>query len=263
MMPFYSYDVPHTCGPDPKICCQFDFRRLRYRARYFQFVLSKWKLFFCFHSTAGQSPIHCPWKIPPSVITNANVQRRAQLLLDQYRKKSSLYKTNVLLVQLGDDFRYDTAAEFDQQFVNYQKLFDYMNSRKDWFVEVSWNGFLIGMSIGLEFLMPILQAQFGTLKDYFEALRASVAQSVDRFPSLSGDFFTYADIDDHVRDLHCLSRKLRLQRLYFSVLEWVLHDPTVLQAPRSITWGLLEICGNHLFDDVVPPTSFVSRSRSD
>lgn len=97
------------------------------------------------------------------------------MLIDQYRKKSSLYKTNVVLVSLGDDFRYDTAAEFDQQFVNYQKLFDYMNGRQDWLVE----------------------ARFGTLKDYFEALRANAGHSVDNFPSLSGDFFTYADIDDH------------------------------------------------------------------
>uniref|UniRef100_A0A0P5S8D1 Alpha-mannosidase n=1 Tax=Daphnia magna TaxID=35525 RepID=A0A0P5S8D1_9CRUS len=191
MMPFYSYDVPHTCGPDPKICCQFDFRRL---------------------SSSGQTPIHCPWKVPPQPITESNVHRRAALLLDQYRKKSSLYKTNVLLIQLGDDFRYDTAAEFDQQFINYQKLFDYMNSRSDWFVD----------------------AQFGTLKDYFDSLRASVAQSVERFPSLSGDFFTYADIDDHYWSGYYTTRPFYKQ--LDRVLESYLRSAEIIY---SMTWSHL------------------------
>ncbi|XP_016853768.1 alpha-mannosidase 2x isoform X2 [Anolis carolinensis] len=155
MMPFYSYDVPHTCGPDPKVCCQFDFKRL----------------------PGGR--INCPWKVPPKAITSTNVAERAQLLLDQYRKKSKLYRSKVLLVPLGDDFRYDKPQEWDAQFLNYQRLFDFLNAHPDLHV----------------------QAQFGTLSDYFDALykSTSVVPGVQPpgFPVVSGDFFSYADREDH------------------------------------------------------------------
>uniref|UniRef100_A0A673BX40 Alpha-mannosidase n=1 Tax=Sphaeramia orbicularis TaxID=375764 RepID=A0A673BX40_9TELE len=155
MMPFYSYDVPHTCGPDPKICCQFDFKRL----------------------PGGR--INCPWKVPPKTVVEANIAERAHLLLDQYRKKSKLYRSKVLLVPLGDDFRYDKALEWDQQYINYQKLFDYMNTHPEMHV----------------------QAQFGTLTDYFNAVYKahSIPQGSrpPEYPVLSGDFFAYADREDH------------------------------------------------------------------
>ena len=57
--------------------------------------------------------------------------------------------------------------EATNQFENLQKLFDYMNSREDWDVNVN----------------------FGTLADYFEAVK----KSNKKFPVLTGDFFTYAD----------------------------------------------------------------------
>lgn len=149
MMPFYSYDVPHTCGPDPKVCCQFDFKRL------------------------PNYGLTCPWRVSPQIITNKNIAERAATLLDQYRKKAQLFRTNALLVPLGDDFRYNHPTEWDNQYRNYQKLFDYMNSHEEMNVRI----------------------QFGTLSDYFDAVRDE--QMVESFPSLSGDFFTYADRDDH------------------------------------------------------------------
>ncbi|MCO5588525.1 hypothetical protein L7F22_042482 [Adiantum nelumboides] len=151
MMPFYSYDIPHTCGPEPAICCQFDFWRL----------------------PGYGSAQRCPWRYDPQQTNMDNVKERSEMLLDQYRKKSMLYKTNTLLVPLGDDFRYITIAEADLQFENYQKIFDYISTH------------------------PTLKAkvQFGTLQDYFVAVKDELhaRKGKVKVPSLSGDFFTYAD----------------------------------------------------------------------
>ncbi|XP_037607714.1 alpha-mannosidase 2 [Sebastes umbrosus] len=150
MMPFYSYDVPHTCGPNPAVCCQFDFHRLGGR-------------------------VFCPWKIPPRPITEQNVEDRALVLLDQYRQKSRLFRSPVLLVPLGDDFRFVESTEWDAQFSNYQKLFDYFNQHPELHIK----------------------ARFGTLSDYFEALHRRLSAAGTTLPTLRGDFFTYADRDDH------------------------------------------------------------------
>ncbi|KAM3962504.1 alpha-mannosidase 2 [Aphomia sociella] len=149
LMPFYSYDVPHSCGPDPKICCQFDFKRL------------------------PGNGITCPWGVTPRKITPKNVEERAHLILDQWRKKAQLYRSNVLMFPLGDDFRYDRANEWDNQYGNYDMLIDYINNNDAWNTEV----------------------QFGTLQDYFKALHSEIKMS--DFPALSGDFFTYADRNQH------------------------------------------------------------------
>jgi alpha-mannosidase II len=172
LMPFYGYDIPHTCGPDPKICCQFDFKRL-----------------------PGHG-LHCPWKVAPQEITDKNVARKAELLLDQYRKKSKLFKTNVVLAPLGDDFRYDHSTEWDVQYNNYQRLFDHMNSN----------------------LNLNVQAQFGTLTDYFDALHKEKKDA--DFPTLSGDFFTYADRDDHYWSGYYTSRPFykRMDRILLSYI---------------------------------------------
>lgn len=195
MMPFYSYDVPHTCGPDPKVCCQFDFHRL------------------------SGSGVTCPWRVPPQPINDHNVQSRTQLLLDQYRKKAQLYRSNVLLVPLGDDFRYTRSDEWDKQYDNYQALFDYMNSRPELHVE----------------------AQFGTLADYFRALHeesdSPAGEEHGIFPSLSGDFFTYADRDDHYWSGYYTSRPFhkKLDR----VLEAYLRGAEILYSSMLASQSMI------------------------
>ena len=186
VMPFYSYDVPHTCGPDPSVCCQFDFGR----------------------RPIGQHGA-CPWHKNPQPITSANVQERALLLLDQYRKKANLYRSNVVLAPLGDDFRYQTVKEADAQYTNYQAIFDYLNEH-----------------------VPGVQAQFGTLSDYFN----DVMGSFD-VPVLKGSFFTYSDREQDYWSGYFTSRVFdkaldrKLERVLFAA-ESLGATKTELQAPR-------------------------------
>jgi len=139
--PYDIYSIKHSCGPNPQTCLGFDFRHLE--GEYNEF-------------TAHYTPIN-----------EANVKERAELLLDQYGRTGSLLPHNVVLVPLGDDFRYSNNIEFDQQYANYMKLMQFINTG-DYHATVT----------------------FGTLTDYFTEVRTRM----DKFPTLTGDFHVYSDI---------------------------------------------------------------------
>lgn len=102
-------------------------------------------------------------------IDETNVRQKAELLLQQYGRTGSLFPHNVVLMPLGDDFRYSHEQEWDQQYAGYTKMADYINAHKDELhAEVS----------------------FGTPADYFAAIR----ERMQHFDTLKGDFFVYSDI---------------------------------------------------------------------
>ena len=180
VMPFYSYDVPHTCGPDPSVCCQFDFARM---------------------NGVGKAG-NCPWHKQPQAIHDHNVAERAMMLLDQYRKKSQLYRSNVVIAPLGDDFRYQTVREADAQYENYQRMFDYLNEN-----------------------VPGVNIQFGTLSDYFQAAMGQFEP-----PLLKGSFFTYADRDEDYWSGYFTSRVF--DKALDRKLERVLYAATSMGATK-------------------------------
>lgn len=141
--PFDIYNIKHSCGPHPHVCLNFDFRKIR-----------------------GE---YTEYSVRAVEITPNNVKQMAELLLEQFSRTGSLFSHNVVLMPLGDDFRYDHPIEWDQQYSNYKILVDYINSRKD-----EYNAEVV----------------FGTPKDYFR----EIEKRMDKFPTLKGDFFVYSDI---------------------------------------------------------------------
>lgn len=142
-MPYDIYSIKHSCGPHPFICLNFDFRKI-----------------------PGE---YTEYSIKAQFITDDNIEAKADLLMEQYTRTASLHPHNVVLVPIGDDFRYNKEREVEQQYTNYKKLIDYINKRKDRYKT----------DIG-----------FGLPRDYFKA----ISERVEKFPTLKGDFFVYSDI---------------------------------------------------------------------
>lgn len=102
VLPFLSYAIAHSCGPNTHVCCQFDFYQKK-----------------CYYGKKS---------IRSEEINESNVKAKAWLLWEQFQKKSELFRENVLLVPHGDDFRYSDAREWEKQFLNLEKLMAYINS---------------------------------------------------------------------------------------------------------------------------------------
>lgn len=49
----------------------------------------------------------------------------------QWRKKATLYSDRVVLIPLGDDFRYKGTYEANPVFTNYQWIIDYINTHPE------------------------------------------------------------------------------------------------------------------------------------
>nr|CAI5837109.1 unnamed protein product [Callosobruchus analis] len=141
--PFDIYSIKHSCGPQPYVCLNFDFRKVQ--GEYTEYSL----------------------KAQP--VTDKNVKEKAELLLEQYFKTGSLFPHNTVLMPLGDDFRYNIREEWDQQYLNYIKLIDYINAHK------------------AEYKAEVM---FGTPATYFQEIMKRYSQ----YPTLKGDFFVYSDI---------------------------------------------------------------------
>lgn len=104
-------------------------------------------------------------------INDENQIEKADLLMKQYGQTASLSPYNVAMIPLGDDFRFDYAIEWDQQYINYQKLFEYINANKD-----KYHG---------------AEVNFGTPSDFFKELQG---RSGGKLNTLHGDFFVYSDV---------------------------------------------------------------------
>ena len=103
--------------------------------------------------------------------TASNVKDRSIKILDQWRKKAALHSANAVFIETGFDFSYIFKESVAEVYNNYKPIMEYINNDANLNTQVKW----------------------GTVSDYFDHIKGSNV----KFPSLSGDFFTYSDRLDH------------------------------------------------------------------
>ena len=152
MSPSTFYSTSYSCGPDFAACCQFDFNKHRCW-QYGKYVM-------------------------PQDITLDNIHEKATLLSDQLRSKNSLVRHNEVLFLVGDDFSFDSSADWDNQFRKLDSLFVYINNLKKDFN---------------------LNIKYSTIGKYLKAAKSGIKRkekSEGKIPSLIGDFYPYSDRGD-------------------------------------------------------------------
>ncbi|WAR28010.1 MA2A2-like protein [Mya arenaria] len=148
LMPFTNYWVDDVCGPDPKICSIFNYLHLHEKGR------------------------------RAVAVTDQNIAELSELFYKQLRITGDLYKYRSLYIGLGEDFSYVLPEEWDNIFVNFDKIMDYINNKSEWKMKI----------------------KFGTVSEYFDNVRQRETTSKNPtsgnssdFPVISGDLFPYTE----------------------------------------------------------------------
>ncbi|KAL4231134.1 Alpha-mannosidase 2 [Mactra antiquata] len=104
--------------------------------------------------------------------TAPNFHEYVRRLVEQFHLKTDNYKYKVMMLPHGGDFRFDTANEWDRQYKNLKIFMDYVNEKKKIFN---------------------VHMRFGTLKDFFEEVDRQTEKYSLKYPTVSGDFYTYTE----------------------------------------------------------------------
>uniref|UniRef100_A0A0K0EJ05 Alpha-mannosidase n=1 Tax=Strongyloides stercoralis TaxID=6248 RepID=A0A0K0EJ05_STRER len=196
VLPFDGYLFYEHCGPDPTVCCSYDFLRLH--------VYS------------------CPIK-GPTPITKYNIKEKSEEISDQFRKRGLLMNNSATFIPLGYDFAWSFPSEWEDQYTNFQAIFDYINENDNFNMNIRW----------------------GTLQDYFDTVHNNIKELNQTTKILSGDFFTYSDKEKRYWSGYYVSRPFhkRFERLlehYLRAADIIYSSILIKNGPiKDINYNLL------------------------